>query len=741
MPRKIFFGKWYNTHMANSLNSASSLAPATEEVFLDECNILWIVNYDETNGAIFMQMKHENTKFYATGMTLPVNTGAFYSLKGYWIEGKRGKIFHFKELEMLLPRKKKMAVEFLSFNGFCPGVSKKIATSIVDTLGDDAINIIKTNPNSLDGIKGIGNALKNKIADAISNVVEVEKVFKYLYQFGINAHDSFTLFCKYGTDTIGTVCTNPYAVAKENDDIYPFATADIIALRHGLDPYAPFRLRAGITEAMKEGTQDGHSFLTLPELVRRTSSLLMKLRQDVVKQKLDDAIETTIYVLIEEGSIINDATKESDRLYLVEYYEAEKIVAENVIRIASSSPLAVAPYPTSVNYFSKEQEDAIEGILLSSFSILTGGPGTGKTTVMAEIVKRLQMEGYRVLLGAPTAKAADRMKETTGIDASTIQRLLGFRPYGGYVYNVTNPLKADVVIIDEFSMVDIILMRDLVSAIASGTSFIAIGDCDQLPSVGAGNVLADLISSKLFSVFQLTKIFRQKDGSSIAENAQAINHGLPITPSSDFFLQWCAPNDIKERLNDIVFNKIPSYTYIPSSEIRVITPLKEGERGSISFSNFLREGFNPDNGQMSFMGFRIGDRVMQVKNNYKLGAMNGDEGEVESIDREKNTLTVYFKNGSRIAYHRKDIKEGLELSYVITVHKSQGSEYSAVVIVLPPESASMMNRRLLYTAVTRAKKFVVILGSAEVAALSINKNTEVRRNSTLRERLEQLSVN
>lgn len=718
----------------------ASINTTPEKVILDECNILWIVNYDETNGAIFLRMKCGKDKFYAAGMSCPVNTGAFYRLEGVWIEGRKGKIFHFTSMEMLLPRVQKMAIEFLSSNGFCPGVSKKIATTIVNTLGDNAINIIKNNPNCLDEIKGIGIALKDKIVSAISNICDVEKVFKYLYQFGINAHDSIVLFQKYGNDTIGTVCTNPYAIAEENDNIYSFAIADAIALHHGLDSYAPFRLRAAITEAMKEATQVGHTFLYKDELVTRTVALLMRLRHDSNEIELGKAILDIIPELVNESSVVSNTIKDSDRLYLPQLWNAENFVAENILRISNNNILSFSESTPSYSNvsFSEEQKNAIEGVLHSAFSILTGGPGTGKTTIMAEIVKRYQLEGYSVLLAAPTAKAADRMKEATGLEAYTIQRLLGYRPFGGYVFNINNPLNADVVIIDEFSMVDILLLKDLVSAISSNTSFVAIGDCDQLPSVGAGNVLQDLISCNLFNVFHLSKIFRQGAGSSIAQNAQAINNGHPLTPADDFFFQWRSNSEINSSLVDIIFNKIPGYAYIPSDKIRVITPLREGERGSIAFSLLLREYFNPDVGQASFMGFKIGDRVMQVKNNYALGAMNGDEGIVEAVNKDKNTLTVYFKNGNRIDYHRKDIKEGLELSYAITVHKSQGSEYQAVVIVLPPESASMVNRRLLYTAVTRAKKFVVILGSAEVAALSINKSTEIKRNSGLQDKLLQV---
>ncbi len=723
-------------------------APITDEpVTLDECRILWVKNYDEKSGVAFIRMQHESLgKFFAAGMTCSINPGAFYRIKGRWKECRNGKIFMFKDFTTLMPNTRKMAVEFLCCKGFCKGVRRTTIEKIVNTLGDDTITLINNNPDILDTIKGVSPATKNKIVNAIKSAVEAEKVFTYLYRFGINARDSFTLFCKYGNDTIAEVCANPYGIAEENDNIYSFATADNIALQHGLDAYAPFRLRAGVLEAMRSSTtQEGHSYLSEPEVVRRTVNLLSRLRpNETDTERLENVIKEILPDLISEGTIIKEEYEDLDCLYLPSFYYAEKVVSEKLLEIASA-PVNMDKveeenqYNTESITFSDEQKEAINGALSSSFCVITGGPGSGKSLIMSEIVKKHLFAGHTVKLAAPTAKAADRMEELTGVQACTIQRLLGYRPFKGFLFNKENPLTADVVIIDEFSMVDILLMKDLVQAIEPGTSFIAIGDADQLPSVGAGNVFADIINSNAFPVYRLTKIFRQAEGTSIAENAKAINSGIAPHKSSDFIFKWCNGDEIQANLNNIVFNQIPNFTYIPSEDVKIITPLREGDRGSLAYSLSLREGFNPSSAvnDKMFVGFRVGDKVMQIKNNYRFGVMNGDEGIVENLDVDANRLTVRFKDNKLVNYSRNEAQQELELSYVITVHKSQGSEYPAVVIVLPPESGPMMNRRLLYTAVTRAKKIVVIVGSKDAANLSISKFTEINRNSNLAHKIKE----
>lgn len=719
----------------NSVSSSDKL------VTFDECRILWVVNYDEKTGVAYIKLESEqdHIKFFAAGMTCSINPGAFYRITGHWKETRRGRVFMFKDFTTLMPNNRKMAVAFLCCKGFCKGVRQKTIENIVDALGDNAISLIKENPNVLDTIKGVSEATKTKIVSAIHNAAEAEKVFNYLYRFGINAHDAFVLFCKYGDATIAEICTNPYVVAEDNGNIYSFATADNIALQHGLDAYAPFRIRAGVLEAMRTSTtQEGHSFLSEPEVIRRTVNMLSRLRPNETDAgKLEEVIKTVLPNLVEEGAIFKEAYEDLDCLYLPAFYQAEQIVSERLLDIASA-PVRMEENDEEFDYnssqitFSDEQKAAIDGSLSSSFCIITGGPGSGKSLIMSEIVKKHLYAGHSVKLAAPTAKAADRMEELTGVQACTIQRLLGYRPFKGFLFNKENPLKADVVIIDEFSMVDILLMKDLVQAIEPGTSFIAIGDADQLPSVGAGNVFADIINSNAFPVFRLTKIFRQAEGTSIAENAKAINNGIAPHKSADFIFKWCSGDEIQEKLSEIVFNQIPNFTYIPSKDVKIITPLREGDRGSLAYSLALREGFNPSSvDDKSFLGLRVGDKVMQIKNNYRLCVMNGDEGVVEAFDVKANKLTVRFKDNRIVNYSRNEVKDEIELSYVITVHKSQGSEYPAVVIVLPPESGPMMNRRLLYTAVTRAKKLVVILGSKDAANLSISKFTEINRNSNL----------
>ena len=721
--------------------------PQADTLIFDECRILRVFNYDENTGVVYMRMQCGTMKFFAAGMTCSINPGAFYHMKGRWRETKKGRVFMFSDFSTLMPNNKKMAVAFLTCKGFCKGVKKETIEKIVDTLGDNAITLIKNTPSVLDSIKGVGESTKEKIVSAIHKAEAAERTFNYLYRFGINAHDSFVLYSRYGDDTIADVCTNPYGIAEDNDNIYSFAQADNIALQNGLSAYAPFRIRAGILEAMRNAAaQEGHSYLSRAEVVRRTVNMLSRLRpNETDTDKLESVITTVIPTLIAESVLILETAENEDRIFLPQYYQAEKTVAEKLVQIASTPVKygemdikALDMFSDSSISFSEEQATAINGALTSPFCVITGGPGCGKSLIMSEIVKKHLLAGNSVKLAAPTAKAADRMEELTGVPATTIQRLLGYRPFQGFLYNEESPIRSDVVIIDEFSMVDILLMKDLVSAVQPGTSFIAIGDADQLPSVGAGNVFADIINSNRFTVYRLTKTFRQAEGTSIVENARAINNGQAPHKAADFIFQWCDGDEIQQKLEDVVFKHLPNYSFIPSEQVKIITPLREGDRGSLAYSKTLREGFNPlkTEDEHSFLGFRVGDKVMQTRNNYRLGVMNGDEGVVDSFDIKARRLTVRFKDNSLVTYSRAELKDEVELSYVITVHKSQGSEYPAVVIVLPPESGAMMNKRLLYTAVTRAKKMVVIIGSKEAANMSISQYTEIRRNSTLAEKID-----
>ncbi len=713
-----------------------------ELVSLNECRITRVISYE--NGLACLKMECGESKILAVGQTCSINPGAFYHLCGHWRETKRGRVFMFQDFSTIPPNNKKMAVEFLCCKGFCRGVRRKTIEKIVNALGDNAITLIKDNPDILDTVSGVGEKTKSKISKAIRDAEQAEKVFRSLYRFGINARDAFTLYCKYREDTLPTIGTDPYKVAEENNNIYSFGVADNIAHHYGLDATAPFRIRAGILEALRNSTEgEGHSYLSVSETVRRTVQLLFNLRPDEADMEtLSKCVREAIPLLVDELTIVKEVYDNTDCLYLPSYATAENVVAEKLSEI-SRTPLVFENMDTIETYskysFSDEQKEAIDGALHSPFCIITGGPGSGKSLIMSEIVKKHLLAGHCVKLAAPTAKAADRMEELTGITATTIQRLLGYRPFKGFLYDEENPLMADVVIIDEFSMVDILLMKSLVQAICPGTSFIAIGDADQLPSVGAGNVFADLIKSGVFPVYRLTKIYRQDAGGTIAENAQRINTGKAPHASKDFIFKWCDGSEIPGVLDDIVFNKIPNYAFIKSEDIKIITPLREGDRGSLEYSKFLREGFNPEKreDQPSFVGYRVGDKIMQIRNNYEKGVMNGDEGIVESLSVEDNKLTVRFKNNDLVCYTRSEALDEIEFSYVITVHKSQGSEYPAVVIVLPPESGAMMNRRLLYTAVTRAKKMVVIIGSKEAANLSISKFTEIRRNSNLAKKIQE----
>lgn len=729
---------------------------------IQEVRILQVKRYDERTGYIVLRMQIVDLKakgkktFIASGFMsiLSVNLGAFYTLDGVWSYDRGIKVFRFNTISVVLPRSRDMVVKFLTYKGFCPGLPAKTANAIVEALGEEALYEIENNPTCLENIKGVGPTWRKRIPKAIKESRNAETVFCELYTSGIRSDGIMALYTKYRDETLQKIYSNPYEIAHEIPDACPFVVADGIAWKHELDPYSIFRARAGVIEALRQAVQNGFTFLNITELTYSSIEIL-KTKPDLSyapgveldAAKIGVAVYDAIPILVNEGNIVLTRVDGVDSYYLPLYRNAEELVTQKLFDIASSvkeiEQFPPRQKPANIRY-SSEQLQAIKMALSSHFCVITGGPGTGKTTVMAEIVRRHLEADRNVLLAAPTAKAADRMKEVTGLEAKTIHRLLGFKPFGDAFFNHDRPLEADVIIVDEFSMVDILLMKDLVDAIQTGTILIAIGDVDQLPSVGAGFVLGDIISSGAFPVVRLSTTFRQSSSSGIPRIAAEINNCKIPKENKDnpeLILDWRKGDDSVS--NDAVISAITSFQhkcFFNPEDIRVMTPLREGDTGSSNYSRVLRPFYNKNWENCSKIDFGVGgefyhgDRVMQNVNSYRMGVMNGEEGFIHDIDTAERTIDVFFPTlGDVITYNEQDVIEGrLEPSYAITVHKSQGSEYKGVFLILPPEASVMISKRLLYTAVTRAKEAVYIFGSKYVMEYGLNPMSEQKRNSGLK---------
>ena len=680
-----------------------------------------------------------------------------------------------------------------------------MAGLIVRKFGMDTMDVIENEPEKLARVPGIGRKRIQIIKDAWEAQREIKNVMIFLQSHDVSPAHAAKIYKTYENDAIPIVTEDPYRLA---DDIYGigFVTADTIAQKLGIDKDAPQRVQAGIKYVLSQKADDGHVFQRRAELIEACQTML---------EQEPEAIEQGISVLIEKEEIMNpgftdvvisdeqrriDETQENSEIsetdqeplstdnhsaiYLAPFYYAELGVANQFLRLlANQKQSTVLPSPNTTLFltqledemdirFAPQQRKAIYTAMTTPAMILTGGPGTGKTTTVLGMIRLFEAEGRRITLTAPTGRAAKRLSETTGSEAKTIHRLLEFSPRNnGFKRNRQNPLDTDVVIVDETSMVDLVLMNRLMQAIRPGTTVILIGDTDQLPSVGAGNVLRELIESQRIPVIQLTEIFRQAQESLIVTNAHRINKGdFPeLTGDTDrnfFFMEEEDPEAIVGVICDLIADRLPQhYDYHPIDDIQLLCPMRRGMLGTESFNKRLQEVLNPEyatpaahpleKARFGFQtyrqpsrrsegtspvsrtagGFRVGDKVMQVRNNYDYDVFNGDIGRVVAIEPLDKKVYIQFPD-KQVAYDTADLGE-LVLAYATTVHKAQGSEYPAVVIPLHTQHYLMLQRNLLYTGITRAKECVVIVGTKRALGICIRNNQVMQRNSYLAERLQE----
>ncbi len=670
------------------------------------------------------------------GNLLDVNVGSVLLIDGNWkVDAKYGRQFMADKWEETLPATVYGIEKYLG-SGLIKGVGPAFAKRIVAKFGTDTIAVIEDDVERLLEIDGIGRKRVRMICDSWEQQKEVKNIMLFLQDHGVSTSFAAKIYRQYGNESIDRVKENPFRLA---DDIWGigFKTADTIAAKLGIEKQSYIRLRSGIMYALSELGNAGHVFSRRKQLLSKAAELL-EAEEEFIIMTMDQMIK-------DEDLIVED-----DAVYLPPFYYSELGTARKLRKLAAEpvadgmpADIDVARIEKSVHMqYDEVQADAIRHAAKSKVMILTGGPGTGKTTATQGIIAAYQKFGLRILLAAPTGRAAKRMTEATGLEAKTIHRLLAYKPPDGYQRKEDSPLEGDVLIVDECSMIDIVLMNSLLKAIPPSMRLILVGDTDQLPSVGAGNVLRDIIDSERFPVIRLTKIFRQAQTSRIIMNAHRINAGqMPDISNGNradfFFIEKETPEEAVEEIVRLVKGNLPRYYKIPASQIQVLTPMQRGVAGAANLNLELQQALNSEGVGLRRSGFiyRPEDKVMQIKNNYDKDVFNGDIGVIRFVNREDRTLSVDFE-GREITYEVSELDE-LTLAYATTIHKSQGSEYPIVVMPVLMNHYVMLQRNLIYTGVTRAKRILVIVGTRKALAYAVRKVTVAERNSMLRERLAE----
>lgn len=718
-----------------------------------------VVYRNNENGYTVVNISVEGDDVVCTGYFSDITEGDQIIAEGSFVEHKQyGIQFTVTSYEIKEPETS-VAMEKYLGSGIIKGVGPALSAKIVKKFGDETFNIIEREPERLAEIKGITEKKAIEIGSQFEEKKEFRNAMIFLNQYGVSNALAMKIYKEYGIKVMKIVRENPYRLA---DDIagVGFKTADEIALRMGFSPESSMRMKAGISFALSMAASNGHTYLLYEDLYEESKRLL----------GISEAeFESDIYELTIERKIVLKEVKGERRVYNNNLYYMELTVARKLLDLNAKSENNYKVMEAKVKEVEAKtgiklgdlQRKAVYEAVESGLVIITGGPGTGKTTTINAIIKLFEMQNMEILLAAPTGRAAKRMTETTGMEAQTIHRLLelnGNPEEGGsmrFERNELNPLEADVIIIDEMSMVDIYLMYSLLKAVTVGTRLILVGDVNQLPSVGPGKVLKDIISSEKFNVVRLSEIFRQAAESDIITNAHKINAGQSIrldNKSKDFFmLSMSSSIQIQRALVSLIAEKLPPYVNATKYDIQVLTPSRKGELGVENLNKILQQYINPPSTdkrerQWGEVIFRENDKVMQIKNDYQIewkivtkkgltikegsGVFNGDCGIIREINEFAGTVTVEFDEGKIVEYTGATLEE-LELAYAITIHKSQGSEYPAVIIPLLNAPRPLLNRNLLYTAVTRARKCVTIVGSENSVNEMIQNESEMKRNSGL----------
>lgn len=723
-----------------------------------------IIFHNRENAYTIAVFETEEEQFTAVGSLPACRKGSTYLIRGQWkVHPTYGEQFAFSSFEEVMPSSEAGIQEFLA-SGVLKGIGRKTAAAIVAKFGKETFDILEKEPERLTEISGIGAKKAEAVSEAFRSHREFAEITLYLQQFGINADYAMKLYKVYGRDTIAAVEENPYRLVE---DVYGigFKKADKIAEKMGIAKDDEHRLKSGLKFTLWYFAGEGNTFLPQKVLCEKAGALL-----EVEQEKLNDCLVEMAF----QGDVHIENLENRNVVFLMPYYMAEQNVCKCLAAINTArlkpigadvdSLISITEQESGIS-LSENQKYAVKASLKEGISVITGGPGTGKTTIINGIIGILQHSGLKTAIAAPTGRAAKRITETSGCEASTIHRLLEYYYSEGedamrFGKTAEDPLDQDAIIIDEASMIDLMLMDGLVSAIRPGTRLILVGDADQLPSVGAGNVLRDIINSEYVYCVKLTEIFRQAKESLIVVNAHRINRGeYPDCneKGKDFFLmRQKTEKEMLALIQDLCMRRLPAYykDLLPMRDIQVLTPVRKGLLGSINLNRKLQEALNPacpelEERQFGDRIFREHDKVMQIRNNYELkwrnqedftegeGIFNGDVGFIDHIDREFNEVTVVFDGCKYVTYDFNQMDE-LEHAYAITVHKSQGSEFPIVIMPMTWFPPMLATRNLLYTGVTRGKEAVVLVGSENKMHGMVDNNRITQRYSGLRVRLGKL---
>lgn len=700
------------------------------------------------------------------GIMPETHVGSVLALEGFWkVDAKYGRQFSVEKFEETLPATVYGIEKYLG-SGLIKGVGPKFARRIVEKFGKDTLDVIEENPEALIEVEGIGRVRVERIKKSWEEQKEIKNIMLFLQGHEVSTSHATKIFKTYGSDSISVVQENPYRLA---DDIWGigFKTADTIAEKMGIEKDRFIRLRSGILYTLNKLSENGHCYAVREQLIR-TAGQLLEVEEAELEITLDEMLRT------------EDVIREEDAIYLPPFFFSETGCAKRLLKLlmaerrvqmdvdavmervmgrterdqeadaaddadVAQHRLQEAETLGQITY-DEVQLEAIRVAVSSKVMVLTGGPGTGKTTTTMGIIAAYRAAGCKIILAAPTGRAAKRMSEATGMEAKTIHRLLEYKPPEGYQRKEENPLEGDVLILDECSMIDIMLMYNLLKALPAHMTLIMVGDTDQLPSVGAGNVLGDIISSERIPVVRLSRIFRQAQGSRIVMNAHRINKGEQIDMrggrDSDFFF---AAKETNEEVVELVVKycteNLPRYYHVDAlQDIQVLTPMQRGVCGAANLNQVLQEAMNPGSILLrrGGMQYRLHDKVMQIRNDYDKEVFNGDIGVINHVDMEERELTVNF-DGREVVYDVSELEE-LTLAYATTIHKSQGSEYPIVVMPFTMSHYVMLQRNLLYTGVTRAKKILVLVGAKKAVWYAIKNETTADRNTRLAIRLQEDSM-
>lgn len=709
------------------------------------CVVERITYQNENNGYTVLKcaVKDYSDLVTVVGAMPDTHVGSVLSLEGMWkVDARYGRQFSVEKFEETLPATVYGIEKYLG-SGLVKGVGPKFAKKIVETFGKETLNVIEDTPEELLKIPGIGKVRVDRITTSWQEQKEIKNIMLFLQSHEVSTSHATKIFKTYGSESIAIVKENPYRLA---DDIWGigFKTADSIAQKMGIDKGKFVRLRSGIFYTLNKLAEAGHCYATREQLISKAGELL---------EVEEPELEITLDEMLRTNDVIRDQAEEQEAIYLPPYYFAESGCARRLIRLMEADAakredleriLSKVADASKITY-DETQWLAVKTAISSKVMVLTGGPGTGKTTTTLGIISAYQQAGCKIILAAPTGRAAKRMSEAAGMEAKTIHRLLEYKPPEGYQKNEEHPIEGDVLILDECSMIDIMLMYNLLKALPEQMSLILIGDTDQLPSVGAGNVLRDIIASQRVPVVRLTQIFRQAQGSRIIMNAHRINRGESIDmrggKESDFFFASKTTNqEVVDTIVRYCKMNLPRYYHVdPFTDIQVLTPMQRGECGAVHLNQVLQEAMNPSRIFLRRGGtqYRLKDKVMQIRNDYDKEVFNGDIGTITKVDMEERELTVLFDD-REVVYDVTELEE-LSLAYAVTIHKAQGSEYPIVAMPFTMSHFVMLQRNLLYTGVTRAKKILVLVGEKKAVYYAIKNEITAGRNTCLARRLQENS--